>query len=328
MPISLLRRRSLLMSVALSPLLHGPAQAGPAAQPARPPQQAPAPPQAPAARAAPAGSKQGQGQKAQDQGQGQGAQDQGQDQAAEPGPAAGPLHADPNDDPRARRPADLRRADAVELRHLGRQLVMFGQATGNPLALVSAAQVLQQAPPPRPGPRPAQVEGSRGALFREGVDVPPPTATPGTLLARLDPAAILAEARNLASTKVQTLGKETLAIIDQISAQITGQRRAKDGAEVITRGSLAGPQQSCDRLLPGMRLTYNIIYEGGEKAVVAIVGEGPGELWVQVSDDEGNAISRTVDRSLIAWYPRWRGVFRVSVENRSAQAMPFCIETN
>src|SRR5205807_102840 len=95
---------------------------------------------------------------------------------------------------------------------------------------------------------------------------------------------LLAEARALVQAQKGPVQRETLALLDHIAK-----------SEVVSRGAAMGPQQTCDGLSPGVKLIYNIIYDGGERAVLAISGNGPRELHVAISDQDGNLISRTLD---------------------------------
>lgn len=226
--------------------------------------------------------------------------------------AAARERAAPNDerDPQELRRFDQKRARLVELRQQARALLRLGRQTGNPLPLIAAAQIFQETPVPRP---------LAVALPASAPRTPPgpsPVALP-VALSVPEPADLLSEARAMARAQNGAAQKETLALLEKIAL-----------SEVFIRGAAMGPQQACDALSPNVSLAYNIIYEGQERAVVAISGDGPPELQVTVADQDGNVLGKATDRSLIAWHPRVQGIFRVLIENRSAQRISFCLETN
>lgn len=234
------------------------------------------------------------------------AEEQREREAPRPGERRGPNE---ERDPERRHRFESRRASAVEARHLGRTLADLGRRTKSPLWLLTAAQMLQRVPPGRPLGQPAWADDGRNLL-----QLPPRQTEPTPIL---QAGGLLAEARLLARTQGGELQRQELALIDAIEA-----------SEVVTRGAALGPQSTCEGIGAQSKLTYHVAYEGGERAALGVSGAGPGDLLISISDEEGNLVSRTFDRSLVSWYPRWRAVFRIDIENRSPHRVEFCLETN
>lgn len=205
---------------------------------------------------------------------------------------------------------DQRRAAMVEARHMGRTLAALGRQSKNPLQLLVAAQIYQQLPSsrrlvrfPEPGPVPLG---------------PPPEPPRLTVRQAPEPADLLAEARAMIlQLPTGAPLRDLLPLIDQV-----------EGSEVVARGAVLGPQHECDGLSPGVRIVYKIMYEGGEKAVLALSADDGSLPAVRLSDEEGNILHQGRESSLVSWFPRWRGVFSVEMENHTRQRLSYCLETN
>ncbi len=224
-------------------------------------------------------------------------------------PAAAPTNHE--SDPQRLSQYDSRRARYVELRHEGRLIADLGRKAKSPLILIAAAHLIAQAPPPRR--LSLSQTGADEGMFRE----PPANGPNRVTVDTPDPAALLAEARGLLPSPPGPLEHAMLALLDRIAQ-----------SEVIIRGDVMGPQQTCDQLSPRVKIIYQVIYEGGERAMVAISGSASGYLQIGVTDHDGNLISRATDEALVSWNPKKRGVFRIEIENHGPEKVTFCLETN
>ncbi len=141
-----------------------------------------------------------------------------------------------------------------------------------------------------------------------------PTARPGTQTAAREadkPAddgpegaeAMLATARALAG------GSATL-------------RAMIDAAAGASRGRMTGPLSGIVVMQPQGRWRsepqQGLVFRAGERAEVAIQGDGDTDVDLFVLDEMGNEICRRVgptDREICAWTPRWTGEFTVLLRN-------------
>lgn len=213
------------------------------------------------------------------------------------------------DDLRKRRGYQRSRAAVVELRNQGYQLAQLGRQTKDPLPLILAARIFQNQPTPRP-------LVSAGAVQGQPCGAVPVQRKLATVRDAPEPSDLLAEAQSLIATNaVGPLRDSLQTLLQQVKLE-----------PVSFRGAMQGPQQVCDRLLPNARIIYHVLYEGGEQAVVGITGGG--DLHVSVVDENNLHIAHAADRSLISWYPRWRGSFQILIENSTTREQSFCLETN
>lgn len=76
----------------------------------------------------------------------------------------------------------------------------------------------------------------------------------------------------------------------------------------------------------------NVIFEGRKPAVVAVVGDGDGDLDLAVYDDDGGGLIDEDDditsQCIVQWTPRWEGPFRIKVSNVGDIAERFVVLVN
>lgn len=178
-------------------------------------------------------------------------------------------------------------AQTVETVRTANELVRYGDAAKDPLALITAARMLkgaglQQAKEERVGP--ASTEKKDKAVATE-VD------------------AVLARAKALSAGR-----PDLIALADDV---------AKSGA----RGAVDGPARHID--VVGGRQTdqYRVTFRGGEPARVLVSGDGDSDLDLYVLDENGNQICKdddATDDMVCGWTPKWTGQFMLRVVNRGS----------
>jgi hypothetical protein len=84
--------------------------------------------------------------------------------------------------------------------------------------------------------------------------------------------------------------------------------------------------------LPGLsKSTYHVTFNGGELAVVTIVGSGNTDLDIFVYDEFGNRVAfgdGPTDIESVSWTPRWTGRFRIEVHNLGSYSNFYTLRTN
>jgi len=190
-----------------------------------------------------------------------------------------------NTDPAGK--GDPAKADAVSKHMLASQLIDYGQANKDALALVAAARILKQAPA-----RPVeQAKTSKG-----GEDTPEKTKSGD----RYSAAGALASAREIAKQDPTMLG-----LIGDVEA-------------MSSRGRANGPASHQDRVRAKATDEYEIVFSGDEVARVAVIGDGDTDLDLYIYDENGNEICRDDDRTdtmICEWEPRWTGPFTIDIKN-------------
>jgi hypothetical protein len=76
---------------------------------------------------------------------------------------------------------------------------------------------------------------------------------------------------------------------------------------------------------------YNVTFNGGSRAAVAIYGDGDTDLDLYVYDQNGNLICRATgrgDAEACRWTPRWTGPFRIEVRNLGGMSNRYRLATN
>lgn len=74
--------------------------------------------------------------------------------------------------------------------------------------------------------------------------------------------------------------------------------------------------------------TYNVTFNGGEQADVAISGDGSSDLDLYVYDQNGNEVCHSTsygDDEHCVFYPRWTGPFLIKVVNEGSYGNYFSI---
>ena len=180
---------------------------------------------------------------------------------------------------------------AVADRAMAEDLIEYGRAEKNPLALLLAAQVIKANPAATAaaGQRTKAAEGTAAAASGQ---------KQGKLATADD---ILAEAKGLAA------GNAPLV------AMIDAEAKLKGG-----RGATEGPIEHRDQVNPGRIDVYTITFRGGELAEVLVVGDGDNDLDLMIYDENGNLIEQdtdATDRCYVSWTPAWTGPFKVKIKN-------------
>ena len=94
-------------------------------------------------------------------------------------------------------------------------------------------------------------------------------------------------------------------------------------------GRLPNPGSDVATVAAFGTVTYDEDFYGGERAAVAVVGDGSTMLRVTVYDENGNYItSDTGYTCSVSWYPRWTGEFTIKVTNLGSYRNTFVMRSN
>lgn len=89
-----------------------------------------------------------------------------------------------------------------------------------------------------------------------------------------------------------------------------------------------------DVIEAGQSFTYRgLNFEGGEPAVIGVIGNGGGDidLWIHDGGGDQNLITKDTSRSsqcVVEWFPKWDGPFIASIENVGKRAEEYMIIAN
>lgn len=192
--------------------------------------------------------------------------------------------------------APSEKVQAVDNVLLARQLASYAQARQDALGLVVAARLFQDQPT------------QAGKLEKEGG---------GASEAATDPLSVdglLAQAREHSGGRV-----EVIALIDET---------AKRGA---AKGAVGGPIQQVTRVKNGYKDTWTIKFEGGEEAIIGVLGDGEADLDCYVYDAGKHLIRSDTDSTAtcaMKWTPAWQGNFKLEVVNNGPRASTYALVTN
>lgn len=181
--------------------------------------------------------------------------------------------------------------------HLAQSLVRYGDQKKDALALITAARILADAGA-QDKAREKATKGGKGEAAKPGAEMTVP--------------AILARAKEYAKDR-----KDLIAMADDV-------------AGAASRGRAEGPGRSVTVVRTGATDVFNSVFRGGERAYVAISGDGDSDLDLFVYDENNNLICRSNtagDDESCAWQPRWTGRFRIEVRNLGV-ANRYVIVTN
>lgn len=137
--------------------------------------------------------------------------------------------------------------------------------------------------------------------------------------ATLDADALVAEAKGWAAGDTALV-----ALLEQQGA------KAKAGPRV-TLGATGGATTHRDRVLKRTADNYNLRFRGGERARVAVIGDGDTDLDLVVEDENGNVVAQDMDLTdncVVEWTPRWTGTFHVRVINNGNLFNNYLLLTN
>lgn len=193
-------------------------------------------------------------------------------------------------------------AAAVALLSQAAELVSYAREHESPLAMVTAAQMLQRVRTQQAGDRLKQGEGGQvpdAPAGAEGKKSETPSPS-------LDPKALLNEAKAWA--------KGNQALLAVIDAELAKGDQGGSG----TLGSTIGAVYQPGRVNARSYVEWAVTMRGNELARVAVIGDGDTDLDLHVYDENGNLIGRDIDntdRCLVQWTPKWTGRFRVRISN-------------
>lgn len=211
--------------------------------------------------------------------------------------AAGPVpeaKKEPNVQPAAGAPPA---ETSARLIFLAAELEDLGRAQKDSLLLINAARLYLRA-----GGKETKVAGEHSGDGDKNATGK--LATPKELL-------------DLAKTYAQ--GNEPLEkLIDQMVA--AGLKGRTGGAKFVR-----------DTIASRGVVSYKLEFYSQEFAEAAVRGDGAGNLDLTVSDENGNVICQSKgnkEREYCSWFPRWKGQFKVTVQNQGAGASNYRLYTN
>lgn len=98
-----------------------------------------------------------------------------------------------------------------------------------------------------------------------------------------------------------------------------------------TRGAVGGPKYATDCVRAGATDIYRVSFRAGERAEIAVVGDGDTDLDLYIYDENGNLITYDndyTDRCYCIFTPRWTGSFTIKIVNRGHVMNCYVIRTN
>jgi hypothetical protein len=206
-------------------------------------------------------------------------------------------------------------AAGVALLNQAGELVQYARENESPLAMLTAVQIIRRVPmqdgEERVGEK--QEEQAQGQARREGEQRKDESAAAPSF----DTKALLEEAREMAEGN-----EHVLALIDA---------EMKKPAQTGTLGAESGPIVHRDSVRAITTDQYRITFRGGEVARVAVIGDGDTDLDLYIIDENGNLITRDIDRTdrcVAEWTPRWTGVFLVRIQNLGLVHNNYVLMTN
>jgi hypothetical protein len=99
----------------------------------------------------------------------------------------------------------------------------------------------------------------------------------------------------------------------------------------LAPGRVGGPGHAVSRVEAYSKMTYDIVFRGGELAQVVVDGAGRTDLDLFVYDENGHLIAfddDPTDDCVATWTPIWTGRFRIEVRNLGLVSNRFEITTN
>lgn len=193
--------------------------------------------------------------------------------------------------------------DETEVFQLACNLARYGYANKNAFSLIQAAQIVKE-----------------NGFERKVMDKPTVTSDGGAASGEksgskieLDAAKLLADAKTLANGDQNLLG--LIASVEKSQ----------------TRGAVGGPKYDYSSVSAYSTATYRINFVGGERAVVAVVGDGDTDLDLYIYDSNGNLIASDTDYTdncVCVWTPRWTGSFSIRIKNRGGVYNNYYLQTN
>jgi hypothetical protein len=103
------------------------------------------------------------------------------------------------------------------------------------------------------------------------------------------------------------------------------------GVALAEAGRIPGPGNDVFTVKARSSVNYTMTFRGGERAEIAVVGDGATDLDLYVYDENGNLIvcdEGPTDRCFVRWTPRWTGRFRIEVRNLGSTWNRYALATN
>jgi hypothetical protein len=97
------------------------------------------------------------------------------------------------------------------------------------------------------------------------------------------------------------------------------------------KGNSGGAKFVRDTISSKGRATYTFEFYSQEFAEATVRGDGAGDLDLTVTDENGNVICQSKgnrEREYCSWFPRWKGQFKVNVQNQGTGASNYRLYTN
>ncbi|MEQ9454003.1 MAG: hypothetical protein RLN76_05340 [Phycisphaeraceae bacterium] len=196
------------------------------------------------------------------------------------------------------------------------QLIRYAREYESPVAMLAAVEMMQtvrvRESETLEGTLEAMDSSADPSAGKVSRDAQPPVLEAETLLA---------EAREWAAGN-----PEILEMID------TAMDKARDRPRsAVTMGAVGGPKYNIERAPARTAVNYDINFEAGKLARIAVIGDSDTDLDLIVLDQNGNRITADVDDSdfcIVQWTPRWTGDFRIVVVNHGSVWNEYIIVTN
>lgn len=97
------------------------------------------------------------------------------------------------------------------------------------------------------------------------------------------------------------------------------------------KGNSGGAKFVRDTISSKGKATYTFEFYSQEFAEATVRGDGAGDLDLTVTDENGNVICQSKgnrEREYCSWFPRWKGQFKVNVQNQGTGASNYRLYTN
>ncbi len=196
-------------------------------------------------------------------------------------------------------------AEAVRLAALADQLATYGDRNKDAMALIMAAKLQGEV-----GTRAGKHERTAG----KGSDKDDKKAGAAPQARDNSVAGLTARAKQYAGDR-----KDLIALADDV---------AKAGTRGVVNGPQIGTFTVQARAIDNFR---NLVFRGGEPAVVAISGDRDTDLDLYVYDENNRLICRAdgpSDDEICRWTPQWTGPFRIEVRNLGSVWNRYRLVTN
>jgi hypothetical protein len=183
----------------------------------------------------------------------------------------------------------------VALVMLAHDLHALGVARGDALTVLAAARL------------------AAGVAMTPVERAPVKGSTAEAAPAPVDALRMLADARALAGE-------------DELLSDLVDEAQAE--AALATRSTVSASRAA---LGPGESADWQVAFFGAVNAEVAVVGDGPANLDLTVTDENGTLVctgSSALPRAYCDVVPRWNGYFTLTVQNRADTPASFTLLTN